>query len=254
MRFASLGSGSKGNAWLVESGNTRVMIDCGFAARETTLRLQRLGLEPEQIDAIAITHEHSDHVRGAAGFSARSGARVLMTHGTFAVAGANAAFGPVSLIDISEPIQVGDLALQAYTVPHDAREPVQYVVSDGAHRFALLTDAGHITEHMVSMLQGCEAIAIECNHDVGMLQRGAYPPALKSRILGRYGHLDNGVAAGLLGRVAHGRLQHVVAAHLSEENNTPRLAQAALAASLGCAEDWIAVADQQTGVEWRQIS
>jgi phosphoribosyl 1,2-cyclic phosphodiesterase len=141
-----------------------------------------------------------------------------------------------------------------FPVPHDAREPVQFVVSDGRVQFGLLTDAGHVTDCMQARLDGCHALALECNHDIDTLRRGSYPPALKERILGRYGHLDNEAAAGLLGRLDGARLQHVVAAHLSEENNTPGLARGALARALGCGPEWIGVADQTVGLEWRDIS
>jgi phosphoribosyl 1,2-cyclic phosphodiesterase len=254
MRFASLGSGSKGNAWLVEAGRTRVLLDCGFGVREMTARLGRLGVEAESLAAIVLTHEHSDHVRGAAGCARRFRVPVWATHGCLAML--DAAGDPpahVEICDSHAAFAVGDLEFGPFPVPHDAREPVQYVVSDGARRWGLLTDAGHVTEHMAAMLEGCDALALECNHDLERLRRGSYPAALKARILGRYGHLDNGAAAGLLARLGQGRLQHVVAAHLSEENNTPELARAALAGALGCAPDWVGVADQAEGIGWRSI-
>ena len=148
---------------------------------------------------------------------------------------------------------MGELEFQPFPVPHDAREPVQYVVSDGARRWGLLTDAGHVTGHMISVLEDCHALTLECNHDVDRLRRGSYPARLKARILGRYGHLDNGAAAQLLGRLSTAGLQHIVAAHLSEENNTPELARAALAGALGCEPEWIGVASQSEGLGWRTI-
>jgi phosphoribosyl 1,2-cyclic phosphodiesterase len=156
-------------------------------------------------------------------------------------------------VDSHGTFSIGDLEFRPFPVPHDAREPVQYVVSDGARRWGLLTDAGHVTAHMVAMLDGCDALALECNHDVDRLRQGSYPAALKARILGRYGHLDNGAAAELLGRLDGRRLQHVVAAHLSEENNTPDLARDTLAGVLGCQSPWVAVADQADGLSWRSI-
>lgn len=254
MRFACLGSGSKGNAWLVEQGSTRVLLDCGFGVREMATRLGRLGIQADDVDAILITHEHSDHARGAARFSAKYGCDVLLTAGCGVVLDAMGDLPErVREIDGHEAFSVGNLEFHPFPVPHDAREPVQYVASDGARRWGLLTDAGHVTNHMVAMLQTCDAIALECNHDVDMLKRGGYPPSLKARILGRYGHLDNHAAAALLGRLNLDRLQHVVAAHLSEENNSPELARAALAKVLGCESDWIGVADQVNGVDWRTI-
>lgn len=254
MRFASLGSGSKGNAWLVEHDATRVLIDCGFGVREVAGRLARLGVEAHDVSAVLVTHEHSDHGRGAARFSAKHGVPVWLTPGCRSML--EAAGEPIERVcevDSHGVFSVGDLEFTPFPVPHDAREPVQYRVSDGARRWGLLTDAGHVTPHMVAMLDACDALALECNHDVDRLRQGRYPAVLKTRILGRYGHLDNGAAADLLSRLDRRRLQHVVAAHLSEENNTPDLARGALAAVLDCTAEWVAVADQAEGLSWRSI-
>lgn len=254
MRFACLGSGSRGNAWLVEAGATRLLVDCGFSARETARRLARLGVAADSIDALLLTHEHADHARGLAGFAARYGSAVWLTHGARTMLQAMDALpGCVREIDSHSVFALGDLEITPVAVPHDAREPVQFVLSDGQRRLGILTDAGHVTAHMEAMFSGCDALAIECNHDVELLRQGSYPPALKARILGRYGHLDNGTAQRLLARLATDRLQHVLAAHLSEENNRPELARRALAGALGCADDWIGVADQELGSDWRQI-
>jgi phosphoribosyl 1,2-cyclic phosphodiesterase len=254
MRFGCLGSGSKGNAWLVEAGDTRIMVDCGFGARETGRRLNRLGVDVDSLAAILVTHEHGDHGRGAARVAQAARCPVWLSHGSHAMLDA-AGDAPVScrILDGHRMFAIGDLEITPYPVPHDAREPVQFVFSDGVRRFGLLTDAGHVTPHMEQVLEGCDALALECNHDVAMLEAGGYPAALKRRILGRYGHLDNAAAAALLGRVAGAGLKHVVAAHLSEENNAPDLARAALAAALGCEHDWIGVADQETGLDWREL-
>lgn len=253
MRFACLGSGSKGNAWLIEAGATRVLLDCGFAQREAVRRLARLEVEADSIDAIVVTHEHGDHGRGVAAFAARHGATVHVTHGCHAMLTANAGLGAARIIDSHAPFAIGDLTLQPYPVPHDAREPVQFTFADGARKLAVLTDVGHVTGHMRDQLRDCDGLVIECNHDVEKLRAGNYPAALKARILGPFGHLDNAAGAELLAAVAHPKLQHVVAAHLSEENNTPDLARAALAGALGCAADWIGVAGQETGLEWRSL-
>lgn len=253
MRFASIGSGSRGNATVVEAGATRVLVDCGFGPRNLAKRLARLGLVPTDIDAIVVTHEHSDHVGGIAGCASRYGLGVFMSHGTFGALGAAAGM-QVALFDSHTAFAVGDLEIRPFPVPHDAREPVQFVFSDGQRRLGLLTDTGHVTPHVVAMLAGCEALLVECNHDAGMLAQGSYPYALKQRIAGRFGHLDNEAAAALLRQVVGARLQHVVCAHLSQQNNTPELATAALAAALGCAADWIAVADQDNGCGWRSLA
>lgn len=254
MQFACLGSGSKGNAWLLRSGHTTLLMDCGFGLRDLLSRLSRFQVRPEELDAVFLTHEHTDHMRGAAALGRRHGVPAHMTHGCLAMLTAMGEAPPDARpFDSRQTVQVGDMQVTSYTVPHDAREPVQYVVTDGQRRFGLLTDAGHVTPPVRQALAGCHALALECNHDIDMLRSGPYPPALKARILGRHGHLDNGAAAALLSELAHRDLQHVVAAHLSEENNRPRLAQASLAAALDCDAAWIGVADQEQGLEWREI-
>lgn len=251
IRFASLGSGSKGNALLVESGRTRVLVDCGFGPRETAARLERLGVAPDSVTAVLVTHEHADHVGGAAACAARYGWTLHASHGT-AGAARQLADMVVRRFDSHTAFAIGDLEIHPFPVPHDAREPTQFVFSDGAARLGVLTDAGAVTPHIVAMLAGCAALVIECNHDAGMLARGRYPPQLKRRIAGGFGHLENGAAADLLRAIDAEGLRHVVAAHLSEENNTPELARAALAEALGCTADWIGVATQTEGFTWRE--
>jgi phosphoribosyl 1,2-cyclic phosphodiesterase len=253
VRFASLGSGSRGNATLVEVGNTRVLIDAGFGPRETLRRLERLGLAGNDIDAVLVTHEHSDHVGGAFACARRFDWTVLLTHGTLAACRDDRLDVCATIIDSHAPFSVGDISVHPFPVPHDVREPVQFVVGDGAKRLGVLTDAGHVTSHMVTMLEGCEALVVECNHDLQMLAQGRYPQALKRRIGGLWGHLDNNATALLLSQIGHSGLRHVVAAHLSEENNCPALAQAALSSALGCSPDWIGIATQNEGFAWRDL-
>jgi len=251
IRFASLGSGSKGNALLVESGRTRVLLDCGFGPREVVTRLARLGVAADSIDAVLVTHEHADHVGGAARCAARYGWSVHASHGTAAATQLDGV--AVRRFDSHTSFALGDLEIHPYPVPHDAREPTQFVFSDGASRLGVLTDAGTITPHIFAMLTACAALVLECNHDAAMLANGRYPPLLKRRIAGAFGHLDNAAAAGLLRGIGGAHLRHVVAAHLSEENNTPELACTALAGALGCSADWIGVASQTNGFSWREI-
>ncbi|MBS0320398.1 MAG: MBL fold metallo-hydrolase, partial [Proteobacteria bacterium] len=183
------------------------------------------------------------------------GIGVWLTFGTLdACAGRFDGMPRVYGFDSHDTLVVGDLEIRPFPVPHDAREPVQFVVTDGAHRLGVLTDIGMVTPHVRASLDGCDALVLECNHDLGMLMGGAYPAALKARIAGRHGHLCNDDAGALLAALDTSRLQHIVAAHLSRENNTPLLARAALAAALGCADDWIGVAAQDTGFEWRAFA
>lgn len=251
MRFASLGSGSRGNALLVEAGNTRLLIDAGFGPREMSRRLARLNLAGEDVDAVLVTHEHSDHVGGVFACARRFGWTVQLTHGTLTACREDRVHERITIIDSHEPFSVGDLGIQPFPVPHDAREPVQFVLTDGIGRLGVLTDAGHVTSHMVAMLAGCDALVLECNHDAAMLAQGSYPPALKRRVGGPWGHLDNAAAASLLAQLDVSRLRHVVAAHLSAQNNSPLLARAALSAVLGCAPGWIGIATQSEGFDWR---
>jgi len=255
MRFACLGSGSRGNALIVERGRTRLMLDCGYPVRETERRLARLGLAPADLAGILVTHEHSDHTAGACKFARKHNLPLWLTHGTLkALPGDASALRQVHIIDSHSPFAVGELQLLPFPVPHDAREPAHFVFSDGARRLGVLTDTGTSTSHIEAMLTGCDALVLECNHDLELLMKGDYPQALKARIAGRYGHLDNNSSAGLLAALDRSRLQHLVAAHLSEHNNTPELACRALAQVMGCAPDWIGVADQDVGFGWREIA
>jgi phosphoribosyl 1,2-cyclic phosphodiesterase len=254
MRFASLGSGSQGNALLVESGGTRVLLDCGFPLSEATSRLARLGLEASSLDAIIVTHEHGDHGGGVAKLAARHGLPVYLTRGTLSGLGADGReLGNRKLIDAYTPFAIGAIEVTPYTVPHDAREPVQFVLGDGAARLGVLTDTGQPTAHIAQSLSGVNALVLECNHDLDMLMNGPYAAQLKKRIASRLGHLSNEASAELLRAMDCSRLQHLVAAHLSQANNTPELARAALAGALGCAPEWIGVATQDEGFGWREI-
>jgi len=256
VRFASLGSGSKGNCLVAEAGSTRVLLDCGLSPRETERRLARLGLAPADLQGILVTHEHDDHVGHAYPFAALHGIPVYLTHGTRRAqeaAGKAEAGVTLRLIEGREPFAVDGLRVEPFTVPHDAREPVQFVLGDGARRLGVLTDLGAPTAHVQAMLTGCDALVLETNHDLRMLWGGSYPTWLKERIAGPFGHLDNGAAGQLLGALDRSRLRHVIAAHLSVQNNRADLAQAALAQALGCAPEWVGVATQEDGFGWRAL-
>ena len=177
-----------------------------------------------------------------------------MTHGTLAAAPRDRGeMAGLNVIDSHTAFAIGDLHIQPFPVPHDAREPIQVVFSDGRSRLGVLTDVGGATPHIAAMLSGCEALVLECNHDSAMLAAGSYPAQLKRRIRSRYGHLDNQASAALLAGLDNSRLRHLLAAHLSAENNTPALARSALAGALGCAPEWIGVACQSDGFGWREM-
>jgi phosphoribosyl 1,2-cyclic phosphodiesterase len=259
VRFCSLGSGSSGNATLIEARSStgevqRVLVDCGLSLRELTRRLAERGCSPDQLSAVFITHEHSDHVGCVQALMRKHRVPVWMSEGTWRAA--NAEHEPPELLRFArdgEPVALGILALQPYSVPHDAREPLQLTITDGQHRLGILTDAGSETELMVQALQQCTAMLLECNHDLQMLAESDYPAFLKRRIAGARGHLSNPASAGILSRCLHGGLKHVVAAHLSERNNRPALAAATLAAVLGTQADDVVVADPRTGSPWLDL-
>lgn len=250
MRFASLGSGSRGNALLVEAGRTRVMLDCGFSFAETIMRLQRLGRAAEDLDAVVVTHEHDDHIGGVARFASRVGVPVYLTPGTLAAVSGRFEEVDCRCFDPHVGFDLGDIKIDPFPVPHDAREPAQVVFDDGKHRLGVLTDVGIPTAHIRLMLSGCSALVLECNHDAELLRDGPYPPSLKARIGSRFGHLRNDDAAELLAALDTSRLRHIVAAHLSESNNTPALARNALAVALGGRPEEIMVASQNAGFDW----
>ena len=255
MRFAILGSGSSGNAALIECGATRILLDCGFSARETATRLNRLGREPQALTAILLTHEHSDHVGGVLASARRFGVPVWMTRGTRSALGSDAAaLAEVHCFNPHGSFAIDDIEVHPFPVPHDAREPAQFVFSNGAVRLGYLTDIGVSTPHVEAKLNGCQALVLECNHDPQLLEAADYPASLKARIRGAHGHLANETAAQILRRLDTSALQHIVAAHLSRKNNTAALARAALSAALGCARREIDVADQDAGLGWRELS
>lgn len=256
MRFASLGSGSEGNGLIVESGATRVLVDCGFNVTETLARLARLDLAPTDLAAILVTHEHDDHAGGVARLAGRYDLPVYLTYGTLSAMGPRGcALSRICLIDSHHPFTIADLEIHPYPVPHDAREPAQFVFSDGDRRLGLLTDAGESTPHIQCMLTGIDALVLECNHELDLLMSNhRYPLSLKRRISGRLGHLDNATSAGILSGIDCSKLQHFIAAHLSAQNNTPELARGAMAAALSCEPAWVGIATQRDGLQWRAIA
>lgn len=255
LRFASLASGSDGNALVVEADGTCLLVDCGLNLRDTERRLARLGLEPSAIRGILVTHEHGDHAGRVFDFAAAHGVTVHLTYGSLiALENEGKVIEGVrlSILTSREPLAIEGVEVRPFTVPHDAREPVQFVLSDGAARLGVLTDIGVGTAHVVESLSGLDALVLECNYDRDMLWNGGYPRWLKERIAGPFGHLDNEESARLLAALERSRLKHVVAAHLSQQNNRPELARRALAGALGCDESWIGLATQADGFAWRE--
>ena len=257
MRFASLGSGSSGNALLAQEKATNILLDCGFGIKDTLLRLARLGVIADQLTGIIVTHEHDDHASGVFKLALQFNIPVWLTHGTFKMSARylpNNANHLIHIIDSQSSFVINDLSIQPFTVPHDAREPVQYTLNNGQHKLGVLTDVGMCTPHIIKCLSGCDALVLECNHDLDMLEKGPYARSLKQRVGSDLGHLNNQHAAELLGRLDNSKLKHIVAAHLSAKNNTPDLAQSALANTLNCEKSWIGIADQISGFDWRELN
>ena len=261
MRFCSLGSGSGGNATLIEASQgitqTRLLVDCGFSLRELERRLARAECSAGELDAVFITHEHGDHAGCALALARRHGVPIYTSRGTWRAIAPKAGEGfdeaLLHFVADGEVVPLGDLELRPFAVPHDANEPLQLRASDGARRLALITDIGSPAPRVIEALQGQHALLLECNHDEALLRASSYPESLKRRILGSHGHLANHVSAELLAAVMHPGLQVVAAAHLSERNNRPELARAALARVLGCADAQVPVADQAQGLPWMEI-
>jgi len=253
MRFASLGSGSRGNAMLIEAGSTRVLLDNGFAAREVECRLEQIGVEPDSIDAIVVTHEHQDHIKGVGAYARRYSLPVWMTSGT----NRQNRCGVLPEVMLFNPhesgFQIGDLNVTPFPVPHDATEPVQFVFAAQGRRLGILTDIGFYTPHISEILQSCDALFLECNHDVDMLVKGPYPPVLQRRVAGNLGHLSNDQAADFLRQFDLERLQHLVAAHLSEKNNSPDLVRSSMLAVSQSIEERLSIAGQDQVSELFEI-
>jgi phosphoribosyl 1,2-cyclic phosphodiesterase len=256
LRFRSLGSGSTGNATLIEAGGSsgfRLLVDCGLGIRQLSARLGQSGLADSDIDAIFITHEHSDHIGCARQFARRHGVPVWMSMGTWTALDKPDFEGWLRIAQDGVAIDLGGLQLTPFTVPHDAREPLQLTCTDGAVKLGVLTDLGHATAHVLDHLQQCDALLLESNHDSAMLEASSYPFFLKRRVGGQFGHLSNTASAEVARAVCHPRMKHLVAAHLSQQNNRPELAQDLLSRALGCRSADIVVADAGTGTPWLSL-
>jgi len=255
LRFASLGSGSRGNALLIDSGEVRLLLDCGFSAAEVERRLRRLGVEPASIDGILVSHEHGDHLRGVGPLARRYELPVWMTDGTRSLAQERCGNLPeLHAIDSHcSHFRIADLNIEPFPIPHDAREPCQFIFQKEALRLGVLTDAGCITPHIESRISACDGLVLEFNHDTEMLANGPYPPSLQARVGGDLGHLSNAQSAALLERLDCGRIRHLLLAHLSEKNNTPEQVTAAVAHSAGPLLERAVIARQSEVTAWLDL-
>lgn len=255
MRFASLGSGSRGNATLVErlggQGQT-LLVDCGFTIKATEARLARLNKTPADLAAILVTHEHGDHIKGVGPLARKYKLPVYMTPGTFHSKDLGH-LPELNLIHGYEPFEVAGIRVVPVAVPHDAREPAQFIFETNGKRLGVLTDLGSITPHVEQCYQACDAMVFEANHDPAMLASGPYPPSLKRRVGGQWGHLSNQQAAGFLKRLDTTRLQRLVVAHISQKNNSLALARQTLCDATTGVEQ-VVYACQDEGFDWLSIA
>jgi len=248
MRLASLGSGSKGNATIVQLGDQLFLVDCGFSARQVTTRLARLELAPGDITALLVTHEHSDHMRGVQTLAHKFNIPVYASHGTLkAMDFPLAANG----FDSHESFAVGNVQVVPVAVPHDAREPTQFVFVHDGVKVGVLSDLGHVTPHVIASYKDCDLLLMESNHDLDMLKSGRYPPYLQRRVGGLHGHLNNHQAVELLEAIGHRDLK-VVIGHISEANNDLEIIEQAFS-SFRSRVASIEFANQSAGVNWQTV-
>ncbi|MEJ6774080.1 MAG: MBL fold metallo-hydrolase [Porticoccaceae bacterium] len=252
MRFASLGSGSKGNATLIEWRDTCVMVDCGFSIKETTLRMAKLGKQPQDLSAILVTHEHSDHWKGVMPLANKFGIKVYLTAGCLKSRDLKNPTTDFHIIDSHTEFQVGDLTVTPVPVPHDAREPVQYLFNSLNHKLGVLTDIGSLTPHVEAQYDNCHGLLLEANHDLDMLAMGPYPAFLKDRVSGQWGHLNNQQTARLLANVDQSLIQQLVIGHISDKNNSLDKVRDAVE-KVYTGQGNLHYACQQEGFDWLEL-
>ena len=252
MRFASLGSGSKGNATLIEWRDTCVMVDCGFSIKETTLRMAKLGKQPQDLNAILVTHEHSDHWKGVMPLANKFGIKVYLTAGCLKSRDLKNPTTDFHIIDSHTEFQVGDLTVTPVPVPHDAREPVQYLFNSLNHKLGVLTDIGSVTPHVEAQYDNCHGLLLEANHDLDMLAMGPYPAFLKDRVSGQWGHLNNQQTARLLANVDQSLIQQLVIGHISDKNNSLDKVRDAVE-KVYTGQGNLHYACQQEGFDWLEL-
>ncbi|MDB4022374.1 MBL fold metallo-hydrolase [Litorivicinus sp.] len=250
MRFCSLGSGSRGNGTVVNHGHTNILVDCGFGYRDALKRMKRIGLSPENLTAVIVTHEHGDHWGGVNSLASKHRLPVFASRGTWIEVSGH---GIEDCHEIHDAFQIGSIRILPVRVPHDSRESIQCVFEAGEQRLGVLSDLGSVSGRVIEMFSGLDALSIEFNHDWQMLQAGPYPSFLKKRVGGDFGHLNNEQACSLLKSIACERLKKVVACHISETNNDVGLVESALEAALKetVVERW--VASQGEGTDWIEV-
>ncbi len=251
MRFSSIGSGSKGNSTIIEYDDTVILVDCGFSLKETEKRLSISGLAPSKINAILVTHEHSDHIRGVSSLAKKYKIPVMATAGTSKFLRNSSALN-LTCIDTQSDFHIENLTVTPVLVPHDAREPVQFIIRGGLLTFGILTDVGAITEHIIELYQCCDGLMIESNHDEDMLFNGSYPRSLKNRVGGNWGHLNNKQMLYFLKNIELEQLQELVIGHISENNNSVSLVKETIS-EISKQLSSVSYATQNEGFDWIQL-
>ena len=254
MRFTLLGSGSAGNCLVVNSGTSTVLVDCGLSFQETKRRMLGRDVSLTDIDAILVTHEHGDHSGGVFKLAKKMGIPIWCTPGTSRAISATDQSNLLNEIIGFSNFKVGALKITPYPVPHDALEPSQFTLSDSQFKLGVLTDAGAVTAHMFENLRDCDALVLEFNYDENLLLKSSYPTPLKKRIAGGFGHLSNTAAKDFLKKLVNPKLKFVLAAHLSETNNSEDLVKGLLSEILDEREIAYAIANQHHGSDWIEIS
>jgi phosphoribosyl 1,2-cyclic phosphodiesterase len=224
LKLASLSSGSCGNAILVATGKTKILVDAGTTLNYLGSSLGGIDIRLDEIDAILLTHEHTDHIRSAAAVSRRFGVPVYGNELTLDALPANFHAAEVRVFPTGRTFEIGDLAVEAVPHSHDCREPVGFVLYHQERKACIATDLGYVTDEVRAALTGADLIMLEANHDLEMLARSRYPRFVKTRIAGECGHLSNIAAGNILATTASGRAQKVLLAHLSKESNEPEIA------------------------------
>jgi phosphoribosyl 1,2-cyclic phosphodiesterase len=254
VKFASLGSGSKGNATIIDTEHGCLMIDCGFSIKETARRLERVGKSPQDISAILVTHEHSDHWKGVLPFASKFSIDVYATAGCYRAVNVSPSTSKLLKVICSHSeFMINNVHVLPIPVPHDANEPVQYIFSYDQYRLGILTDVGNITPYIVEQYNNCSGLLVEANHDIELLQAGAYPKFLKDRVAGQWGHLNNHQTASLLSAIDQQSIQKLVIGHISESNNNSARVKQAIEDVFPRSEK-IIYANQNEGFDWMYLS
>lgn len=253
IEVASLGSGSNGNATLVRTAETTLLLDCGFTLKETLKRLSQLGVDPSAIDAVLVTHEHGDHLKGVGPLSRKFRLPVWMTCGTYN-ATRDKRIADLHLFHAhGHTFEIGDIRLAPFPMPHDAAEACQFIFQHDHHRVAALTDLGAPSRFVLEQVREVDLLILETNYDPDMLRSGPYPPGLQNRISSNWGHLSNFQAGELLNSIDHPRLQRVLLGHLSEKNNQPALALDTVAAHVSDGRQRLQVLQQHACSNWIRL-